>query len=67
MREVMGRETAADLVCFKVKGRFLSWGKSGNFKGYIRKLQGVNWETSSLCGRITNRSRDSSCQPVFTV
>jgi len=33
MRELMGRETAADFVCFKVKGRFLSWGKSGNFKG----------------------------------
>jgi len=32
MRELMGRRTAADLVSFKVKGRFLSRGKSGNFR-----------------------------------
>ena len=32
IRELMGRQTAVDLVYFKVKGRFLSRGKSGNSK-----------------------------------
>jgi len=32
MRKQIGRQTAADLVSFKVKGRFLSMGKWENFK-----------------------------------
>jgi len=32
MHKQIGRQTAADLVSFKVKGRFLSRGKWGTFK-----------------------------------
>ena len=32
MHELMGRRTAADLVSFKVKGRFLLKGKSGKLQ-----------------------------------
>jgi len=32
MRELIGRTSAADIVSFKVQGRLLSRGKSGNFK-----------------------------------
>ena len=32
MCKLMGRRIGADLVSFKVKGRFLSRGKSVNFK-----------------------------------